>query len=201
MALDRLGDRGLGGPQRDARGELQDLVLGRVRHVPEGVLLPHGGDQQFGAQRRVLLDVELAPDVAEDLDLADVQVAGLDIGLAVLGLGRAEHGLDLDAVVVERGGDTGEGDDVLRDGLGLGGLPAVVLEAPRPGVGALGAGRAGVLRVAVTTGSQHGTQADGAAHGEQAAAGGSGHSGSAHDGVRFRTSRSPAGDKFERRLA
>ena len=116
----------------DGRARAEDLVLALVRHVPEGARVVHVGDQQLGAQRRVLLDVELAPDVAEDVDLVDVEVAGLRVGRAVGALGLAEDADDLvvDAEVEQGGGDAGEGDDALGRGLAVDLLAAVVGELP-----------------------------------------------------------------------
>src|SRR5690606_40022143 len=77
-----------------SRRELLDLVFALIRHVPQGVLLVHVGDEQLRPERRVLLDVELAPRVAQDLDLVDVEVAGLRVRAAV-GLRSEEHTSEL----------------------------------------------------------------------------------------------------------
>lgn len=168
-------------------GELGDLVLRGLGDVPEGAgVVEHGGDEDVGREGRVLLDVELVPDVAEDGHLADVHVPGLDVGLAVLGLGRAEDALDLDAVVVQGGGDTGERDDVRGDLVELHGGAAVVLEGPGAGPGGPRRVRAAALRVVVPAGGEHGAESEGATGGEQSATGEAGGSGVRHGGVCFR---------------
>ncbi|MGX1270145.1 hypothetical protein RKD18_003339 [Streptomyces phaeoluteigriseus] len=202
-ALQRSGDLPVVDGDRDARGELGDLVLGRLGDVPQGAGAVEGrGDEHVGREGRVLLDVELVPDVADDLDLGDVHVAGLYIGLAVGRPGRPEDALDLDAVVEQGGGDAGERDDVRRDLVELHGGAAVVLE--RPGAG-LGGGtlrrlRATAPRVVVPAGRQYGTETEGATSGEDAATGEVIGSGVGHECGCLRTGRITAG-QFEGRLA
>src|SRR5690606_34500518 len=106
--------------------------------------------------------------------------------LAVLGLGRAEHALDLDAVVVEGRGDTGERDDVRGHLVQLHGGAAVVLEAPGTGPGALLRRRAAAFRVVVPAGRERGAESEDAACDEQSATGEAGGSGIRHGSVCFR---------------
>src|SRR5690606_24044422 len=127
-ALQRAGQLAVVDGDADARGQLGDLALGRLGDVPERArLVEHRGDEDVRRAGRVLLGVELVPDVAEDGHRAAVRVAGLGVGLAVLRLGRAEHALDLEAVVVEGRGDTGARDDVRGPLVQLPGGAAVVL--------------------------------------------------------------------------
>ncbi|MFC6894568.1 hypothetical protein ACFQGX_03420 [Nonomuraea dietziae] len=133
-----LGDDlgGVPAGEHDARGggDLLDRVLGLGGHVPEVVLQVHAADQELGLQADVLLDVELVPHVAQALDLGDVHVADLGIGLAVLELVGAEDGDGAHAEVPERGGRAD-----LRDDL-RGRLRQVYLLAAVVGVGEGGGG-------------------------------------------------------------
>ncbi len=99
------------------------------------------------------------------------------------------------AVVVERGGDTHEGDDVRGGLVGLGGLAAVVLERPGAGLGGsrlLVGASAAARRVLVPAGGEHGTEAECATGGEDATAGEVSGSGVGHVFGYFRTGRSAA---------
>ncbi|MCP9971457.1 hypothetical protein LUX57_45330 [Actinomadura madurae] len=147
-------------------GQREDLVLALGRDVEEVRRHEHVVDEELGAQRGVLLDVELAVGVADDLQPVDGQVPGLRVRLAVLEPRRAVHAdeLPVDAEVVEGRGGADVGDDPPRARLEVDLGAAVVGERPRA---AAGRGRAAPVAARAEERSKGG----GAARAQEAAAG------------------------------
>ncbi len=124
----------------DDRGEVSDLLarlLDPVLHAAVAILdRPVVGDDQVGLQRRGLLDVDLAPLLAEDLDAGEVDVPEADILVErAIRVDRDRR----DAELHQGGRGVGVGDDPLRyrvEGDGLSG-------SVRPGEPGRGGGRRG----------------------------------------------------------